>query len=678
MSSLLPDLLVRRTTHFVLWRPGATDPPPRVSLGRFTPGNPPTLAEIGCYDLTPVPNLPDLWQRAAADCGLVDGEIYHYWFEVTDTRPGSPGAHVQRTDPTATMVDWRLLSPELPAPYTADDRWPAAVVLWRGGELVAADPDGAVPDWSSDPVIATLPENNRTVYYKLPTRWARRSVEGGLEVGVGTFRDVLALLDPAAEPPNFAAVPALAAGRAHLRDLGITTLELLPIADSWVTREWGYATSNYFAPDYDLGFPRGFSAPRPNTDLAELVTACHRLGIRFGYDAVMAFGQRDPYRETNFLDFHVQWGAGDPEQDARDPYGGDLFKYNYWTEGYDPIGGGAGRQVPARQLMKAHIARWIVEQRIDSIRIDSVNNVYNYDFVQEFTAYARALRRARWAAQPGQPGDGEARFLVVGEELSVPVDLVLDGRLDALWNERFKRGVRCAILGGTDPSVGSFEETVHRLVDCRRWGFSDGAQAINYVTSHDVEGFRNERLYDFLRNNGVVRAEERIKLAFACLLTAVGVPLILAGEEFADQHDLPVAHPWKQVDPVNFDRLADPWRQRVFTHVARLVRLRQEAPALSVNDTAFLHADFTAGRRVLAWCRGGPQHDPVVVVANFSDWGTTDPTDPAAEYIVPNWPAAPSGRCWREVTQDRAVPADWVGREPLYPWEAKVYTLAGE
>jgi hypothetical protein len=111
----------------------------------------------------------------------------------------------------------------------------------------------------------------------------------------------------------------------------------------------------------------------------------------------------------------------------------------------------------------------------------------------------------------------------------------------------------------------------------------------------------------------------------------------------------------------------------VFTHVARLVRLRQSAAALSVNDTAFIHVDFTPGRRVLAWRRGGPQHDPVVVVANFSDWQSGQ----AAEYVVHGWPATPPGRRWREVTQDRDVPPEWVGREPLFAWEAKVYALAG-
>jgi len=150
--------------------------------------------------------------------------------------------------------------------------------------------------------------------------------------------------------------------------------------------------------------------------------------------------------------------------------------------------------------------------------------------------------------------------------------------------------------------------------------------------------------------------------------------MILAGEEFADQHDLPVVHPAKQVDPVNFSRVEEPWRRRVFGCVARLVLLRTAADALSVNDTAFIHADFTEGRRIMAWRRGRPGDDPVVVVANFSDWGTENPTDPAAEYVVPGWPATPPGRRRREVTQGREVPPEWVGREPLYPWEAKVYT----
>ena len=64
----------------------------------------------------------------------------------------------------------------------------------------------------------------------------------------------------------------------------------------------------------------------------------------------------------------------------------------------------------------------------------------------------------------------------------------------------------------------------------------------------------------------------------------------------------------------------------------------------------------------------------VVVVANFSEfssWGAG-----SDEYRVPNWPATPPGKRWREATQDRDVPPGWVGREALFPWEAKVYVLS--
>ena len=224
--------------------------------------------------------------------------------------------------------------------------------------------------------------------------------------------------------------------------------------------------------------------------------------------------------------------------------------------------------------------------------------------------------------------------------------------------------------------------TVRKAIDCRNLGFTDGTQAVLYLTSHDVEGFRNERIYNFLVNNGIWDTEKRIKLAFCCLLTAVGVPQILAGDEFADQHDRLDANGnvtesgGKEVDPVNYCRLDEDWRHRIFEYVAVLVKLRTSSDALSVNDTDFIHVDFNDGKRVLVWQCGGPGHDPVVVLANFSDFTTANPQDPSSVYVVPNWPATPAGRSWKEVTQNRTVPPSYVGREPIYSWEAKVYTLA--
>src|SRR5262245_58493796 len=142
--------------------------------------------------------------------------------------------------------------------------------------------------------------------------------------------------------------------------------------------------------------------------------------------------------------------------------------------------------------------------------------------------------------------EGKPCCPMVGEELSEPLALLRQNRLDGLWHENFKRILRQVILGRNADFEPSFEWSVRKLIDCRLLGFTDGTQAINYVTSHDVEGFRNERLYNYLNNNNVFDTEKPIKLAFACLLTAVGIPMILAGEEFADAQNHKAVFPDKE------------------------------------------------------------------------------------------------------------------------------------
>jgi pullulanase len=100
----------RRQSEFVLWRPRKPEPAPRLVIGRFQAGNPPTLAEERVFDLAPAAAAEELWVRAAADCGLSDGTVYHYWFEVLDSDPRNAAPLMIRcTDPFATTVDWRLL-----------------------------------------------------------------------------------------------------------------------------------------------------------------------------------------------------------------------------------------------------------------------------------------------------------------------------------------------------------------------------------------------------------------------------------------------------------------------------------------------------------------------------------------------------------------------------------------
>jgi pullulanase len=658
------DLLKRRETHFVFGRPqGATAPV--LVLGSLVPGNPPAFTELLAVPLAPGGH-PGLWELDCTSLDLPDG-IYHYWFKMEDTSPGGAGPLLV-TDPVAYTVDYRYL----PSPGYQ----PASVVMLDHGRLLPCDPGGETLDMGPPPPLNFLPPNNQLVIYELPASWSRAGIAGGAtqERDVGTFRDVLALLDQASMGANFGDLPEVSS-EAILVQLGINALELLPPADTKSQREWGYATAHYFAPDYDLGFPEGHLSPTATSDLAALVRRCHALGIRFFTDIVMAFGH-DPYIQGGYPEFHLRPKEEPDNTDAfqssrekefRDGFGGESWRYLKTIQTYDPDSGTTRSICPAWQFHLAHLERWMSDFHVDGVRLDSVNNIGNWDFLGTFSREARAHFAGRY---PGAAAtERDARFLVVAEELNVPLPLITENRVDALWNEHFQSRLRAAIMG--ESCNDNFEWTVRRMVDCRLLGFRDGAESINYITSHDTEGYRKERLYDFLESCGVYQKEQRAKLAFACLLTAVGIPMILAGEEFCDQQDRPAVHPSKQLDPVNYARKRDPWRSRVFECVASLVQFRKRSAALGVNDTQFIHVDFEDGRRIVAWVRGMPGvHDLVVVVANFSDC-----TTPGPEYRIQNWPATPPGKKWREITQVREVPHYWAGREPLFPWEAKVYEM---
>lgn len=687
------DIFAKRQRNFVLWRVAPNTSPPRLMIGRLQAGAPARLADEQRFDLQQSADFSDLWLVPAGDCNLADGFVYHYWFEIEDAHPHRFGQRVSVTDPMAFTVDWRLLAPRPVGPaYSDDDRYPAAVVKFSQGRLIPCDAGGETGELGPEASLATLPPNNWLVLYELPTAWARIGSAGEREIGVGTFRDVLALVDPHEAGASFSDLDVTQPGRSYLNELGVNAIELLPPADSFYRREWGYGTTNFCAPDFELGFPSDSSWPTPNRDLRALIAASHEQGLRFFVDVVMAFARTNAYLAAGTNDFFIL----DPRADRTDPdahnsrgtddsnlrngFGSTLFRYAALVNGYDPVSGGRADLSPARQLMKSSLLRWMNDFHIDGIRVDSVENVANWDFLQEYKDLAREAWRHRFAAEAPGPGADE-RFLVVGEELHEPLDLLRQHRLEGLWHEGFKRFIRAALLGQIAAGEPSFEWTVRKAIDCRHFGYSDGAEAIIYLTSHDVEGVRNERLFNFFRNNGVPDIPRRCKLAFVCLLTAVGIPMILAGDEFADEHDLFDASGHvtqgggKQVDPVNFSRLTDGWRDQLKQYVARLIKLRTANAGLAVNDTEFIHRDFSDEKRVLAWRRGRHDSEAVVVVANFSDFGTADPLSPNAEYRVANWPATPPGMKWREITQERDVPAEWIGREPIFPWEAKVYAV---
>lgn len=266
--------------------------------------------------------------------------------------------------------------------------------------------------------------------------------------------------------------------------------------------------------------------------------------------------------------------------------------------------------------------------------------------------------------------------------------------VDAIWNFAFRDECR-RLLGNemhTQWGQPARRERVQAMVTGRclwdDWsksfkpGFETFTQAVNYLTSHDVEkpGERRlmtELLGGVLAERGLgdgspsnvrtvvdrlsdqseavrsahAHALDRVRSAFVLLLSSIGIPMFLAGEEFADTHDLDPAD-WrlKMSDPVNWRRRGQPGHAQLLEGVRRLIELRVGKPALRLPDIDFFYFhpgfDDSDGVRVFAYARtgGSPLGSPgqIVVVANCGPhdfprfdlpwpWGLTaleEPTPP--------------------------------------------------
>ncbi|RPA83960.1 glycoside hydrolase [Ascobolus immersus RN42] len=663
-----------RETHFTLWTPGVALQGVNLILATVKNGSP-----ISVVKKEPIPLKEieaGLWTVPAKSAGLEKDTIYCYWFEVTDDTRS-----ITVTDPFATSVDWRILSkPNSTKPRfdKADEEYyPAGVISWSGEKLQVADP--VLEDITPTLLSITpypekdLPTNRQLVIYELPTAWVRPNKPGSRDESIGTFHDVYSLLSGEISGA-FPDLEVLELEKPYIESLGVNSIEFLPLADSVYPRQWAYGTTNFNAPDYELGFSENYTHPAPNRDLANVVRAMHSRGIRLISDVVMGFAKRSPYRSFAFDTFFINaHGAPDsdpdkfnsrPNRGIRDGYGADLWRYAKEVTAYSPLTGKVETIYPGREYLLVCQERWMRDFQVGGFRLDSVENVYNWDFVQAFNESGRRLHLER-------EGATDEGYLCVGEELSEPRELFKQGRTTGIWREHYKAMVRDIIMGR---APGNFDDYVKKTIDSRRDGYDTLTNAVIFLTTHDVEGQGNERIYRYLKNNGLDHptALRRVKLAFACLLTSVGIPLILAGDEFADDHDLldankNVTHEGgKQVDPVNFDRLArDDGRKAVKEYVSNLIKLRGNHPALGSDEVDFFWSDYNDGKRVVAW-RRGPRENPVVVVANFSGWKSGD----GNEYVVGNWPSV-EGKSWKEAGLGRVV--DKPGREGVFDWEAKVY-----
>jgi 1,4-alpha-glucan branching enzyme len=518
-------------------------------------------------------------------------------------------------------------------PIVAPDPFAEEVTRFRGvrGTFRIRDGERYRPPFSWDDELPEdgLPGNHELVLYEFPPRWAAPAASGNRRnVADGGLQDVLTdHLDA-------------------LADLGVNAIELLPIMDSPGDRGWGYGTRFFFAPDNGLGGP---------IDAKLLIKECHRRGIRVILDVVVNHATGCPLEPLADGWFFLH----PDEQSDRSDWGGRRFDFEETLDDYHP----------AQEFLCRMGEYWVEEYHVDGFRLDEFKGADHWRFVQRFRDRTHAAHDELSADRP---------FLVVAEDSHARTQIVRDhednpdGRsvVDAMWNFDFQVEARRVLRDGIEPDEDgpATSERFRALITNDRTydgrtgvlgeGFGDLSQAVNYVTSHDVGAEGDQRLMNYLFGAMVAgrglgdgsienvkylidslvtagesvqidahtEALDRVRGAFAILLTSVGIPMLLAGEEFAEIHDLDYED-WqrKMEDPVDWSRREYPGHHALHDAVSDLIHLRTSTAALQRNEVEFLHVhpetDDPDGAAVIAYCR--PGDDPVgsdgqvVVVANL-------------------------------------------------------------
>ena len=390
------------------------------------------------------------------------------------------------------------------------------------------------PGFRWDAVVeagAGLAQNNKIVIYEMPLKWMTAALDNPL-VDLGTFEETV-----------FEHLDAIAA-------TGVNCIELLPIEDSPQTLDWGYGTRFYYAPDFDMGGP---------VELKFFIQSCHARGIRVLLDVVMAFF----HPACPLKQLAPEWFA-DTTSTTRNNFGNVLFEFN--APAY-------GNYMAAQEFLCQMAEFWVNEYHADGFRIDDFQDIANWSFVQTFHDRAWAASLALFPAKP---------FLVVAEdssrEFAITSAATWDGKkvVDGIWNFGFQQELRLLATGsmGTSPGQATRTERVeHFMSNQGVWngyngafdaGYADMTCAVNYVTSHDVANAPRmmnvilgpllvERelgdgsvasvaaAVDATRNTAmpaaVADAMGQVFGVFALILTSVGIPMFLAGDEFGDVHD---------------------------------------------------------------------------------------------------------------------------------------------
>ncbi|KQP36281.1 malto-oligosyltrehalose trehalohydrolase [Pseudorhodoferax sp. Leaf274] len=299
---------------------------------------------------------------------------------------------------------------------------------------------------------------------------------------------------------------------AELAALGVTAIQLMPLADTPGARNWGYDGVLMFAPEAGYGRP---------DDLRALVDRAHALGLMVFVDVVYNhFGPDGNYLHGYCPQFfnaahQTPWGAA----------------INYDGE----------HKAAVRAFFVANALYWVEEFHCDGLRLDAVHQIRDDSALAIVEEIAQALAQG--------PGRQRHVHLVLENERNQAQRLAPAGLATAQWNDDLHNAAHVLLTGETDGYYADYAQAPHELfARALAEGYAYQGQVsphlgeprgepsgqlpptafVSFLQNHDQVGNRamGERL------DRLVGAQ-RLEALYACLLLAPHIPMLFMGEEFA-------------------------------------------------------------------------------------------------------------------------------------------------
>jgi maltooligosyltrehalose trehalohydrolase len=299
----------------------------------------------------------------------------------------------------------------------------------------------------------------------------------------------------------------------ELASLGVTLIELMPVAEFAGRFGWGYDGVDLFAPTRLYGRPDDFRA---------FVDRAHAAGLGVILDVV--------YNHLGPDGNHLREFAGAYFSNRSNDWG-DSFNFD-----------GPGSE-GVREFFIANAGYWIEEYHLDGLRLDATQSMP--DRSREHII-AEIGRRARTAA-------GARTIVLIAENEPQETRLVRpperDGYgLDALWNDDFHHSAMVALTGRTEAYYSDHRGTAQELLSAAKWGYLFQGQ--RYAWQRQRRGtpafdLAPEQFVTFLENHDQVAntvagrrthaltSPGRLRAMTALLLLAPQTPMLFQGQEFA-------------------------------------------------------------------------------------------------------------------------------------------------